>query len=223
MERTINALIIDDHPSIITAYKNYLLNYQKQQECYQFNITSALNADEAINSLVQSKTFFDLIFLDIRIPGSKNGKFKSGEDIGVYIKKNSSQSKIVVITGHYEIIVLSGLINNLNPDGLLYKSDVDSTIITKAMTNILMDIPYYSHTVLKIIRQKLSSDIYLDKIDKLLLQELYNGKKTKDLINCLPLSLGGIERRKRNLREQFEVEIKDDRLLVAAAIRKGFL
>jgi DNA-binding NarL/FixJ family response regulator len=223
MGRIINTLIIDDHPSIITAYKNYLSNYEKQQEQISFVVSTALNADEALSLLNDPNCTTDLLFLDISIPSSSDGKFRSGEDIGIFVKKKKPDCKIIVITGYFENLVLREILNNINPDSLLFKSDVNGEVITSAITNALESIPYYSKAVLSLIRQKFSSGIYLDKIDKQLLFELHNGTRTKDLTNKLPLSPGGIERRKRILRELFDVAAKDDKMLLTAAIEKGFL
>ena len=45
----------------------------------------------------------------------------------------------------------------------------------------------------------------------------------KDLPNLLPLSIAGIEKRKRNLKRMFNVKKLDDRQLMISAKEKGFL
>jgi DNA-binding NarL/FixJ family response regulator len=223
MTKIINTLLIDDHPFIIDAYKNYLEQYEVFNPNVKFTITSATDSDMAIESLKRTKELFELAFLDIRIPESKDGKFKSGEDIGIYIRNNSPKTKIVVITGHFDALLLSGILQNINPDGLLYKSDVVGDTISETLKSIFENVPYYSSRILVLLRKKIASKIILDRIDKLLLYELSKGTKTKDLIKTLPLSIGGIEKRKRNLKELFGVTSKDDDALINSVIKKGFL
>lgn len=73
------------------------------------------------------------------------------------------------------------------------------------------------------MRNQLSKKYILDKIDRQLLFELSNGAKTKELKEVLFLSIAGIERRKRKLKELFGVKKKSDRELVRVAKNKGFI
>ena len=68
-----------------------------------------------------------------------------------------------------------------------------------------------------------SSEFILDEIDRMLLFELSQGAKTKDLPNFIPLSIAGIEKRKRHLKEIFDISKSDDRTLIKVAREKGFI
>ena len=63
----------------------------------------------------------------------------------------------------------------------------------------------------------------LDEYDRKILYELSIGTRMKDLPNLLPLSIAGIEKRKRNLKRMFNVKKLDDRQLMISAKEKGFL
>ena len=63
----------------------------------------------------------------------------------------------------------------------------------------------------------------LDDIDRRILYELSIGTKTKDLPALVPLSLTGIEKRKRLLKQIFDIDSTDDRELILAAKEKGFI
>jgi hypothetical protein len=67
------------------------------------------------------------------------------------------------------------------------------------------------------------SDIYLDEVDRKMLYELSIGAKLKDLTDLLPLSIAGIEKRRRNLKKMFGISGAEDRELVKIAREKGFL
>ena len=89
---------------------------------------------------------------------------------------------------------------NWNPIALVYKSDLENSTFTEMFEDVLQGTPYYSLTVLQLIRKKLASKIVLDRLDKMLLHELYKGQRTKDLTKTIPLSIGGIEKRKRTVK-----------------------
>jgi hypothetical protein len=77
--------------------------------------------------------------------------------------------------------------------------------------------------VLQTIRNEMLNDLLLDKIDRRLLYELSIGTKTKDLPMMLPLSIAGVEKRKRNLKSIFDVSDLEDKELIAKAREKGFI
>ena len=221
MKKTINILLVDDHPIIIDAYTTSINLFKEKNEFINISIDSANNCDTAL--LLLENKCFDVVFLDVRIPSSNDSNFKSGEDIALYIKKNFSETKTIMITGHYDHFIFINLLNNINPFGLLFKGDVDQRIINETLESILNESPYYSKTILKLFRKNLSSNIVLNKIDKQILYEISKGKKTKDLTKNIPLSIGGIEKRKRQLKEIFDVPKKDDEDLLKSAKQKGYL
>ena len=221
MKKNINILLIDDHPIIIDAYTTTINLFKEKNKLININLESAYYCDTALIKLDNKK--FDVVFLDVRIPPSIDLKFKSGEDIALYIKKHFQQTKIIMITGHFDHFIFANLLNNVNPFGLLFKGDVDQKILIETLENIINESPYYSKTILKLLRKNLSSNIVLNKIDKQILYEISKGKKTKDLTKNIPLSIGGIEKRKRQLKEIFDVPKKDDEDLLKSAKQKGYL
>lgn len=214
-------LLVDDHPIIIESYRNSIKAFEYQNEGCSFHVDSALGCDSALLLMMQNN--YDIAFLDIRLPASADGKFQSGEDIAKFIQAKYEGTKIIIITGHYDSLLLGKLLQHLNPDGLLFKGDVGSQMVSNALTSVLSNFPFYSPTILTLLRKKISSDIILNKNDKLLLYELAKGTKTKDLTNFLPLSIGGIESRKRFLKSLFETKGEDDSALIVAAKEKGFI
>jgi len=218
---SLRLLLIDDHPIIVEAYSNSITQFQANNNGYNIHVDKALCCDSALTALKEN--IYDIIFLDLRLPASKDGKYKSGEDLAKLLKRDFEETKIIIITGYYDVLLLGKLLQNLNPDGLLFKGDVVSNTCSDALESVLFNIPFYSTTILKLIRQKISSSIVLSKTDKLLLYELAKGTKTKDLSHVLPLSIGGVEKRKRHLKELFDSTRKDDSELIQAAIDKGFI
>jgi hypothetical protein len=74
-----------------------------------------------------------------------------------------------------------------------------------------------------LFRKQSSSDYKLDKIDRQLLYEMSIGTKMKDLPSIIPMSMTGLEKRKKQLKVLFEVKENDDRELILKAKEKGFI
>ena len=171
---------------------------------------------------VNSETL-DLIFLDINLPPSKKLNILSGEDLGIKINELLPNSKIIISTTYNDNYRLYGIFKNVNPDGLLIKSDITSNGLVKAIEKVIKRPPYYSESVLQLIRQQASVGYVLDSVDRQMLYELSIGTKMKDLPMIIPLSIGALEKRKRKIKEVFEITGKEDRDLMIIAKEKGFI
>ncbi|WP_412985754.1 hypothetical protein [Pontimicrobium sp. IMCC45349] len=112
---------------------------------------------------------------------------------------------------------------NVNPDGLLLKSDITFNNLFEAINTVIEEPPFYSKQVIKLLRKQAANDTILDNIDRRLLYELSIGARMKDLPNIIPLTIAGIERRKRKLKEAFNTQKDDDKELLEIARKKGFI
>lgn len=225
MNKTINVLIVEDEPLIIENLITAFDQLGASNGFLNFKIKSATNCDDAskeIQKAVISKPF-DLVLLDINIPGSSDERLLCGEDLGIDLKKLFPNIKIIVFTSHNNNYRLNNILKSLNPDGFLIKSDINFQKLLEALESVINNLPYYSKVILQLMRRYVSNDFTLDKIDRQLLYELSKGTRTKNLTNLLPLSLSAIESRKRNLKELFEVENGNDRQLILKAEQHGFI
>ncbi|MBP0904616.1 response regulator [Mariniflexile gromovii] len=221
-----SVLIIDDHPLIAESYRTALNYYSKQNEPIEFKIEITHDCDSAlalINEAFKTKKEIDIVFLDIKLPPSKDGKILSGEDLGLKINELLPNTKIIVATTYNDNFRIHNIFKNLNPDGFLIKNDITPKELLDTIDAILNDPPYYSKTVIKLLRKQLVNGFLLDHIDRRLLYELSIGTRMKDLPDILFLSLAGVEKRKRQLKLTFNVKNEDDKELLFIAKEKGFI
>jgi len=218
----LTVLIIDDHPLIAEVYENALLNLATKNNTHEFTITIVNTCDKAIEH-IRKATAIDLIFLDINLPKSTDEQFLSGEDLGIEIRKVLPETKIIVSTTYNDNYRIHNILKSINPDGFLIKNDINRKDLVTAIETVLEGTPSFSKTVLNILRTHINHDFFVDKIDRDILYELSIGTKMIDLPSVIPLSKGGIESRKRKLKENFNIENEDDKALVQLAKEKGFI
>jgi len=166
---------------------------------------------------------WDLVFLDIRLPASKDRRILSGEDLGEMIRENHPLAKIIVATTFNDNYRIQNIFKSLNPEGFLIKNDLDPKELVSAIIKIMQGGVHYSQTVSNLMRIKMHRNINIDKKDRQILFELSLGTKMKDLPNIVPLSIAGIEKRKRILKEIFDVEDQGDKALILKARELGFI
>lgn len=225
MNQHIKVLIIEDQPMTVEGYTNSLLRLTSLNPEIKFDIDSAVDCDGAMQKLnyATPNEPYDLVFLDIRIPPSKDGKILCGEDIGLEIRDKFEETKIIVLTMYDENYRLNNILRTIKPEGLIFKNDLTSEIFMTATKTVLSDSPFYSKTILKLVRKQISSDLVIDYIDRQILFLIANGKKMKELPDHIPLSLGALERRVRILKTTFNANSKDNVTLINMARDMGFI
>ena len=224
MQETIKILMIDDHPMIIEGYQNTLQFTKLENQ--KLNIDIANNCDEAIkfmNKSIVQQVPYDVLFIDISLPPSSDGKMNSGEDLAEYARENLPKAKIVILTMFNESFRIHNIIKNIDPEGFLIKSDLTSSELASAFQAVLHNPPFYSGTVNSHIRKTITSDIVIDEKNRKILHLLSQGVKTKNLASHLDLSLSAIEKRKKQLKELFAVEDGQDETLLTEARKQGFV
>ena len=224
MEETIRILMTDDHPIIIEGYQNTLLATKKPNQKLLIDIAN--NCDESVkfmNRAVETEKPYDVLFMDISLPASTDGKFTSGEDLAKHARKVMPKAKIVMLTMFNETYRVHNLIKNIDPEGFLIKSDLTSSELASAFQAVLNNPPFYSGTVNSIVRRSIANDIDLDDVDRKILHLLSQGIRTKNLVEHIDMSLSAIEKRKKQLKLLFDVQDGNNETLLDEARRKGFI
>lgn len=224
MIEKIKILMIDDHPMIIEGYQNTLLFTKKENQELQIDIAN--NCDEAIvlmDKSVENELPYNVLFVDISLPPSTDGRMTSGEDLAGYARKVLPESKIIILTMFNEPFRIHNIIKTIDPEGFLIKSDLTSSELASAFQAVLYNPPFYSGTVNSFIRKSITSDIVVDEKNRKILYLLSQGVKTKNLASHLDISLSAVEKRKKHLREIFEVHDGQDETLLGKAKKGGFI
>ncbi|WP_223032697.1 response regulator [Hanstruepera marina] len=224
MQETIRILMTDDHPIIIEGYQNTLLATKKESQDLQIDIAN--NCDESVKYLkkaVELERPYDVLFMDISLPPSEDGRFTSGEDLAKYARHIMPEAKIVMLTMFNENYRVHNIIKNIDPEGFLIKSDLTSSELASAFQAVLNNPPFYSGTVNSIVRKSITNDINLDDVDRKILYLLSQGVRTKSLKDHINMSMSAIEKRKKHLKVLFDVQDGNDETLLDEARSKGFI
>ena len=224
MTETIRILMIDDHPMIIEGYQNTLQFTKKESQILDIDIAN--NCDEAITFMdmsVQTNRPYKVLFVDISLPPSKDGLMNSGEDLAIYARKTLPKAKVIILTMFDESYRIHNIIQTINPEGFLIKSDLTSNELASAFQAVLHNPPFYSGTVNSHLRKTNESDIVIDEKNRKILYLLSQGAKNKSLATHLNISLSAIEKRKKQLKEIFLIDDGQDETLINEARKKGFI
>jgi len=198
MIKDINILIVDDHPMTINGYINVLSD--EEFEGHNLNFTKALNCKEAYELITDTANTFNIAYLDLSLPPYPEKNIISGIDIGLLLRKQIPQCTIVFLTMHSEAKLVDRLIKDVNPQGIICKSDIDIDEFLNAFKIIFSGETYLSSKIIKSLKDRVFNNYKLDNYDKQILMRLSEGILTKNIPNYVPLSLNAIEERKANMK-----------------------
>jgi DNA-binding NarL/FixJ family response regulator len=218
-----NVLLVDDHPMIIAGFEQALDIINEHDNQMEFNKDSALECTSAANYISNSDTVYDLICLDLSLPGSKDGKYNSGEDLAKLAKKHQPKAKLLICTmleNNYKIL---NVMRRIDPDGFLVKSDTNPDILISAIENLLNNKTYQSATVHQMLKKTVEFSHNIDEDNLKILYLLSQGILTKNLPEHMGLSLSAIEKRKKQMKQFFDISNTNDKILLEKAKEKGFL
>lgn len=226
MVTSIKILMTDDHPMILEGYQNTLIATKEEDQDLDIHIAN--DCEEAVNAIsyaLEIEKPFDILFIDIRIPPTKDGKITSGEDLAVYAKQKIPNAKIVILTMFNEPYRMQKIIQDVNPDGFLIKSDLTFDELSLAFKTVLNNKPFYSTTVREYIENQKEQAIAIDDTNREIIQLISQGIKMKHIAERLELSLSNIEKRKKHIKMLLDVTDSDggNAILIKVAREKGLI
>ena len=220
----VRILAVDDHEMTTMGYKFILED--TEFDGFSVVMDTAKSYEMATKMIEQSvkQMKYDILLLDIQLSGNTEGPAKTGEDVGIFARKVSPDSKIVFMSSFSDNYRINSILNSVDPEGYMVKSEIDQLSLQAMVKTVLQSPPYYTQKALVAIRKKMAnSDINLDENDKKILYHLSIGTKTKDMVRHISLSLPGIENRKRHLKALFGVEKQNDQALITESRNRGFI
>jgi DNA-binding NarL/FixJ family response regulator len=218
----VKILMIDDHPGMIEGYKA-MLSLNKEQHAIETK--EAYTCEEAYNIIVDPNNAeaFNLVFLDYSIPEFPEQKIYNGEDLGVLIRKHMPNTKIIMLTAHFDAIRLYNVVKKIQPNGLLVKSDYKPPHLIEAFEKVLVGEIYYTPIVNEKIKQPLFTQGFLDVLDREIITLLAEGFQIKTIANKMNVSEDTIKKRKSKIKDLLGIEKGGDEDILKECRALGLL
>ena len=223
MNQVINILMVDDHPIIIEGYQNTLMATKKNNQTLIIDTANDCDTADLLMRKAAREKPYDVLFFDVSLPPSKDGLLASGEDLAKLARQLMPNAKVIILTMFNESYRIHNIIKNISPDGFLIKSDLTSSELAEAFQHILVSPPYYSSTVNQFLNKFIVNEIQIDEINRKIIHLLSQGMKTRSLPDYIDLSISSIEKRKKQLKDIFNITDGKDESLIMEARKKGFL
>jgi len=152
MKKTVQLLMVDDHPFILQAYRNTMDRFKPEE--YEIVSTSADSAKTGYEAIVHSAFNFDIAFLDISLPSYPEKNIQSGVELALLLRQQMPNCKIVLLTMHNEKLKFDYFAQTIVPDGLVVKNDLTFEELLLAFDTVISGQTYYSETVIKMLEEQ---------------------------------------------------------------------
>lgn len=183
-------IIADDHPVVRTGTKLILLSNDKELE-----IDQVANYKSLINKLHQ--TDYDLILLDLNMPGSKNTSMIEE------IKEIQNDVKILIYTAYGEDVALQYINNGAH--GYLNKNSSEKHIIN-AVANIFEFGYFYPSEIIDQLSKNSNPIEKLSKREIEIFKLIAEGYGNLEIMNKLKLQSSTVSTHKKRIFEKLNIE-----------------
>ena len=220
MKKRLHALAIDDHVVVLEGYHFMFKNLNQSFKELQF--VKAHDCKTGYHAITEHEDNpFDIALIDYSIPQFPEKKLFSGEDLAVLVRQTMPKCKIIMMTMHKEVDIMNSILQKVNPEGFINKSDCTTDELIDGFQLVLKGKTFYSQTVANYIARR-NNGIVLEDIDVRIILLLAKGVKNKNLTKYIPLSESSIEKRKYRIKRLLEVDGGDEDLINEART-KGYI
>lgn len=201
LEQTVKLLIVEDYDALSLGIISHL---KKQSKGIDYRVIHKNNLAEAV--LEARMRCFDVILLDFYLNSPTGG----GD---VFLKTRSRfacRPKIIIFSKVDKMDVIDHLVNQLEADGFVLKSNKSLNEIVPAIAAALRGERYFSPLIAEKLK-RFSTKKNIDYTDRLLLKGLSEGLKQNEIAdyfieNGISLTPSAIEKRVKRLKEHFNAK-----------------
>jgi DNA-binding NarL/FixJ family response regulator len=202
-------LIIEDHPSMITGYQTILCHNKLG---HQFEFYSENNCKTAYDRISNETNpiSYDLVMLDYSLPPYPEKNISNGADLSLLVRKYIPTAKTLIITSHFESVILYNIYLKTQANGILVKTDVDDEELLLAYEKIMYGETYFSKTAKKAKAERLLAEGHFDAIDRQIISLLSTGCQIKTIATAIKVSEDTVKKRKSKIKDMLGIDKGND-------------
>ncbi|MBK5214930.1 MAG: hypothetical protein JJE55_14885 [Flavobacteriaceae bacterium] len=218
-----NLWLVSDKAFYLGAYRAAFESIEKSWMHYSFDITEHHSPEAALRSLesLDPSYALEIVYLHISIPLGNTAHYEEGGIFGSSLRNRFPTATIILGTNFSQNFNIWKLIKTVKPNALISEEFNSPTDLPSQIVQLFKNPPFYCDTFRNAIHLYLQREINLDESDQMLLYELSKGTRMATLPTLMNYSISSIEKRKKHLKELFDVRDGDDWALILKARERG--
>lgn len=188
------------------------------------NFIEANSCEESflkINEAFEFNKMIDLAIIDYSMPIYSQENILNGADVCKYLKKNFPNCKTIILTSILENIILFDIVQNVSPDGIATKMDVNGDVFLNIIETVLSGNKYRSSFVVEQLEVIWESEIFVNEKNRLILQFLSLGFRINEIANELSVSEITIKKRISKIKQS--LNLNEDENILKEAKSRGYI
>lgn len=224
-EKTLRVLLVSDKVFYLSNYRSAFEKIECSSLDYSFEMIElhSYDTESPFFDKLDEHSPFDIIYLQISIPLGIRRQEEDGSRVGIMLRRRFPEAIIILGANFFLTYNIWNLIKLIRPQALISDEFNKDTNLPSQLMQLLKDPPYFCPTFQKAIMKHLQREIDLDAFEQRLLYELSKGTRMTSLPQLFNMSISTIEKRKKRLKERFQVEGEDDSMLILKARESGAL
>lgn len=201
-----NILIAEDQEFTHETLQN---SFSRAFENEKHSFIRCLNCKD-VYDLLEEQIFDGNIIhyalLDILMPPYDEKQLFSGKEVASHIKYFMPDCKIIIMTASIDTVTIIDIIQEVRPDGFLYKSDFDLDELARIIKEISKGTIFKSESIAIQYEKGLENIFLLEPINRKILKLLDIHYKIKDISQELILSEAAINKRIAKMKVALKVD-----------------
>lgn len=224
-ERKLQVLLISDKVYYLRNYRTAFEKLESSSLDYSFTFTELNAFDTAVDFIkkMDADEPYDVVCLQISNPIGIHRQDEDGSSVGVMLRQHFPQAIIILSANFNSTYNYWSLLKLIDPQAIIGDDFDLVSELPMHLTQALKRPRYICLSMQAAVMNHLCCKIDLDAFERNLLFELSKGTRMAALPNILNMSISTIEKRKKRLKERFQVEGEDDSVLILKARESGAL
>ena len=202
-------LIVEDHPSMITAYQTILSHNRLGHHLDFYSAKNCESAYECISNKINTIPF-DLVMLDYSLPTFPDKDIFNGGDLAILVHKYIPSAKTLIITSHFESVILYNIYQKTKVNGILVKTDFDDEELLLAYEKVMAGENYFSKTAKQAKTERLLAEGHFDTVDRQIITLISNGCQIKTIATTIKVSEDTVKKRKSKIKDILGIDKGND-------------
>lgn len=202
-------LIVEDHPAMITGYKTILSHNNLGHQLEFYSANNCKDAYDCISN--ETKPIpFDLVMLDYSIPSFPEKDISNGGDLALLVHKYIPSAKTLIITSHFESVILYNIYQKTEVNGIMVKTDLDDEELLLAYEKVMTGENYFSKSAKKAKTERLLAEGHFDSVDRQIITLISNGCQIKTIAKTIKVSEDTVKKRKSKIKDILGIDKGND-------------
>lgn len=188
------------------------------------NFIEANSCEEAylkINSTREINAYIDLAIIDYSMPIYRQENILNGADVCKYLKTNFPNSKTIILTSIIENVTLFDIVQNVSPNGIATKMDVNGDIFLEIIEIVLSGKKFRSRFVVEQLEEIWGNEVFINEKNRLIIHFLSRGYRISEIADKLSVSEITIKKRISKIRQS--LNLNEDENILKEAKSRGYI